>query len=605
MLKLFKLLFKKWPEVILITVILVTQCYLQLMLPDYMSDIQNNVIESNMDKILINGGIMLAISFGVVILACSQCFLSSHISAYIGKELRNEVFSKVTNLNLSNYDKFGTSTLITRTTNDIEQVKNFILMSVRILVMSPTMMIIALIKTVTREANLAIILAVAIPLILILMGIIFIIASPLFKKIQENIDNVTGVLRESLTGIRVIRAYNQQEVQAQKFKTVNTKMTNTIVKVGRTMSFANPSINLIFNLTFIGIYFLGFSLINGLNLATDTNIIQTTFANISAVALFANQIMMSFLMFAMVFIMVPQATASADRINEILNLNNNINDKDALSDSEIDSMRGDQKGTIEFKNVIFQYPDASNPTLHNISFKTSPGKTTAIIGSTGCGKSSLINLIPRFYDVTEGTITLDGIDIKKYNQKLLRSKIGFVPQTAVLFSGSIRDNIKFGNPELEDAEINKALEVSQSSNFVNKLEHKLDTFVAQSGKNFSGGQKQRLSIARAIVRKPELFVFDDSFSALDFKTDIKLRTSLKRYISKDAAVIIVAQRISTIIDADEIIVLDEGRIVGKGKHNFLLRNCEVYQDIVSSQLDADEVEKTIAMQKEVVLKGGK
>ena len=663
---------------------IISQCYLQLLLPDYMGQITRLVTSvgytPDVYEILSIGGIMIAISAGVFVLAIIQNFLGSTLSAFVGRELRNEVFQKVNTISLAEYNKFGTATLITRTTNDIEQIKNFILTAVRTLIMSPTMMVIALIHTIQTNASLTIVIACALPLIIIIMGIIFRFASPMFKVLQTKLDNLTIVLRENLTGIRVVRAYNQQETEYKKFDFANYEMTSTIKKVGRIMSIASPSINIIFNVAYITIYMIGIILIDGQFIS------ESSFTILSDVAVCANyttQVMMSFLMFAMVFIMWPQASACSKRVNEILDVETSINDEEArkyalniidkefrdyfhtfrkeyksklghdlnektalldlenkkfpvdseeynfllkykeLSDkynnvvNKINDHESEEyveiinklfslrkiHGELEFDNVSFVYPDADKPTIKNVSFKAAKGTTTAIIGSTGSGKSTIVNLIPRFYDVTNGTIRFDGIDIKKLPQKVLRDNLGFVPQQAVLFYGTIKDNLKFGKKDATDDEINQALSIAQAQHFISKLPEGLDTFVSQSGKNFSGGQKQRLSIARALVKQPEVYVFDDSFSALDFKTDVALRTALKKY-TKNSAVIIVAQRVSSIIDADNILVINDGEVVGQGKHSDLLLNCPVYQDIVKSQLDPEEVEKTIQMNKEENLRQG-
>lgn len=663
---------------------IISQCYLQLLLPDYMGQITRLVTSvgytPDVYEILSIGGIMIAISAGVFVLAIIQNFLGSTLSAFVGRELRNEVFQKVNTISLAEYNKFGTATLITRTTNDIEQIKNFILTAVRTLIMSPTMMVIALIHTIQTNASLTIVIACALPLIIIIMGIIFRFASPMFKVLQTKLDNLTIVLRENLTGIRVVRAYNQQETEYKKFDFANYEMTSTIKKVGRIMSIASPSINIIFNVAYITIYMIGIILIDGQFISNSS---FTILSDVAVCANYTTQVMMSFLMFAMVFIMWPQASACSKRVNEILDVETSINDEEArkyalniidkefrdyfhtfrkkyknklghdlnkktalldlknkkfpvdseeydfllkykeLSDkynnvvNKINDHESDNyveiinklfsqrkiHGELEFDNVSFVYPDADKPTIKNVSFKAAKGTTTAIIGSTGSGKSTIVNLIPRFYDVTNGTIRFDGIDIKKLPQKVLRDNLGFVPQQAILFYGTIKDNLKFGKKDATDDEINQALSIAQAQHFISKLPEGLDTFVSQSGKNFSGGQKQRLSIARALVKQPEVYVFDDSFSALDFKTDVALRTALKKY-TKNSAVIIVAQRVSSIIDADNILVINDGEVVGQGKHSDLLLNCPVYQDIVKSQLDPEEVEKTIQMNKEENLRQG-
>lgn len=711
--RLLKIIGKRWYFVLLAVIAIITQCYFQLELPEYMGNIQtlinakayvsgtlsisnpltgevtliDHVLSQNelTSLILIQGGWMILCC--VIIFSCAiiQFFSASSVGAYTGKELRKEMYHKVNTLSLSDYNKFGTATLITRTTNDIEQVRNFIVMFIRIIVMSPTYMIIAISKTLALSypgPKLSLVLVVILPLIIVMMVILFIFVVPLFKSMQARIDDVTVVLRENLTGIRVIRAYNQEETETNKFDKVNTNLKNILVKSGRIMSISSPLVTILFNFAYIAIYAFGFYLlteVNASSISELTILVSNQITTITVAAQYAMRVMNSFMMFAMILIMMPQASASYNRINEVLKTESSITDKEAReyaismynlelqkqeysfkenykkthnnevfsysllkekyekmseierekdpkyqdylsyinirkskeddikaindlsSDRYIDIIDKDFKkkkvsGVIEFKNVSFIYPDSNTPTISNISFKTKPGTVTAIIGSTGSGKSTLINLIPRFYDVSEGEILFDDINIKKLPQKVLRNNIGFVPQTAVLFSGTIRENMTFGKSDATDAEINEALAVAQASNFVNKLPEKLDTFVSQGGKNYSGGQKQRLSIARSLIKKPEIYVFDDSFSALDFKTDAMLRNALKSYV-KDASIIIVAQRVSSIIDADNIIVLNEGKCVGQGTHKELLQNCKIYQDIVKSQLDKDEVEKTISMVK--------
>lgn len=603
--KVLHFLRKKWPFLLLIACAIVAQCYLQLMLPEYMGKITTLITSDSPDKInqiWINGGYMILISVGVVILATIQNFTGATLSAYVGRELRTEMFHKVNHISLTEYNKFGTATLITRTTNDIEQVKNYVLMAVRIIVMSPTYMIIGLIKTLTQDAMLSIVLAICIPLILLFMAILLKFATPLFKSLQTKIDNLTIVVRENLTGVRVIRAYNQQGVEYKKFDKANKDMTQTVTKVGKIMSFTNPLISIIFNLCFIGIYALGFYLLNGLN-AGDPQI-GNLISNVAVVAQYSLQIMQSFMMLAMIFVMLPQASACSKRIAEVLDVKDN-EQIDNVDKEEYEKFKSKTtRGVLAFNNVTFTYPDSDTPCIENISFKTKPGKMLAIIGSTGAGKSTVINLIPRFYDATKGNITLDGVDITKIPIKDLRDSIGFVPQKAVLFKGTIKDNIRFGKKDATDEEINEALSVAQTEHFISKLPKGLDSFVSQGGKNFSGGQKQRLSIARALVKKPEVYVFDDSFSALDFKTDAKLRAALKTYVG-DSTMIVVAQRVSSILDADTIVVLNEGKVAGIGNHEDLLKNCPIYQDIVKSQLDPDEVEKTLKMSREAENEGGK
>lgn len=610
MAKVFKCLKNKWYLFLIVMLAIIAQCYLQLMLPEYMGNITKLIMSDDPDRITniwINGGWMILISVGVVVLATIQNFLGATLSAIAGRELRKEVFAKVNNLDQTQYNKFGTSTLITRTTNDIEQVKSYLLMAIRIVVMSPTYMIIGLIKTLTQDAMLSIILAICIPLIIVVMGLIMHFATPLFRKIQTKIDNLIVVLHGNLTGVRVVRAYNQQDTEYKKFDFANKDMTSVSRKVNRLMSIVNPTVSILFNLCYIGIYALGFYLLDNVPIFSGGEFnqdIPLVITNVSVVAQYSLQIMQSFLMLAMIAVMYPQASACAKRISEVLDAPKSFDEEEYSEEKKNLYLNRKSRGIIKFDNVTFAYPDSNKSCISNISFETKPGKTTAIIGSTGSGKSTVINLIPRFYDVTEGSITLDGVDIRDLNIADLRESVGFVPQKAVLFKGTIRNNLKFGKADATDEEINEALKVAQAYSFVDKLPDKLDSFVSQGGKNFSGGQKQRLAIARTLVKKPEIYIFDDSFSALDFKTDARLRNALNSYI-EDSSVIVVAQRVSSILNADTIIVLNEGKMVGKGTHAELLKSCPVYQDIVKSQLDPDEVDKTIKMMQEVALEGGK
>lgn len=705
--KLLKFLWSKWYLLFIAALAIITQCYMQLLLPEKMGNIQKLISDSsnNTNKILIEGGWMILISFSVVILAFIQFYCASYVSSYVGKKLREEMYSKVNSISLADYNKYGTATLITRTTNDVEQIKNFMLMGIRILIMSPTMMIIALVKTINVQSSLLLILLISLITIILGMILLLYLASPLFKKIQEKIDNLTIVFREGLTGIRVVRAYNQEDFEYKKFDITNKDLTNTYIKVNRILSFANPFIQILFNFCFIGIYGLGFYLINNIsgNVNFITDKVTNTITNISVVAQYCMQIMQSFVMFAMLFIMLPQASASIKRAVEIINIDTNKDNEEILAFSpdysnyqnELNSLYDEEnkklqplikkfeseyhkkfnydlikyqisimtekdyehsslkkyfneynkihnkyhlkrkevrakyrnnvtqnlsssqkeniindkfknhnlKGIIEYKNVSFSYPDTDVPCIKNISFKTNIGETTAIIGSTGSGKSTIVNLIPKFYKVTSGEILLDGVNINELPADIVRDKIGFVPQTALLFKGSIKSNLLFGNKEASDDEIINVLKIAQAYNFVSKLPDGINSFVSQSGKNFSGGQKQRLCIARSLIKKAEIYIFDDSFSALDFKTDAKLRTALKNY-TKDSSVIVVAQRVSSILDADNIIVLNEGEIVDQGRHEDLIKRCKVYQDIVASQLDKDEIEKTLKLKERVLNEGG-
>lgn len=597
MIKLFKYFHSTWWEVLISLILVAGQAYAQLQLTDYMGKITQIVqTGGDVNEIWIQGGIMIGISVLVLTLAVGTGLLIGHATSVLAKNVRQSIYDKVSEFSLAEYDNFGTSTLLTRITNDVQTVKDTYTMSLRTMVMSPVTLIVAIIMVLTKDASLAIVLAISLPIIVITIIVLCVVSIPKFKKIQEAIDHVTVVMREQLTGVRVVRAFNQQEYERARFGQANDKVKNITIKVERIMTSANPIITVVFNMTYIAIFFYGFARLDGTFIQSD---VSDTLSNMMVVAQYTMQIMMSFMMFAMILIMIPRGQVSAKRINAILETENTVLDK---KDTSLALNNKQGKGVIEFKDVSFTFPDAQDSMLHHISFKTKPGEMTAIIGSTGSGKSTLINLIPRFYDVSEGAILFDGVDIRDYSQKDLRDMIGFVPQQALLFSGTIKDNMLFGNQNASDEDIKKALDVAQATHFVNKKEEGINARVSQGGKNFSGGQKQRLAIARALVKKPEVFIFDDSFSALDFKTDIKLRRALKDYV-KDASIIVVAQRVSSILNADNIIVLDDGEIVGQGKHEQLLKSCPTYLDIVLSQLDPDEIDKTIKLGQQI-MEGG-
>ncbi|MFA5421382.1 MAG: ABC transporter ATP-binding protein [Bacilli bacterium] len=594
MIKLFHFLKPKIWLIIIVFLLIGAQAFSQLSLPRLMGEIVNHITTASVidSQFIINKGLEMLIYAGITIVIALATSLSvSYVGSYFGKRVRAAVFQKVLSFSMGDYDRIGTASLITRTTNDVEMVQTVVVMGLRIMVMSPVIMTIAIVQVLRTDVQLALILAFSLPLIILTIVILFSIAMPLFKKIQLAIDDVTKVMRESLTGVRVVRAFNQEEKEKQRFSKVNGHMTKLITKVGRTMSFANPLISIFFDLTYFGVFVFGFAIIEGTAQTARLD-------NILVTSQYAIHIMMSFLMFSMLLINIPRAGVSAKRINQVLDTAVFIRDPSDPKDNN-----AGERGHVIFDDVTFTFPDSKAPTLQNISFEAKPGQVTAIIGSTGSGKSSIINLIPRFYDITAGRILVDGIDVRDYSQKDLRDKIGFVPQQALLFSGTIRDNMKFGKKDGSDEEIQSALEVAQAARFVAKNESGIDAEVSQGGKNFSGGQKQRLAIARALVKKPEIYVFDDSFSALDFKTDIRLRTALKGY-TKFSSVIIVAQRVSSIMDADNILVLNEGRIVGQGKHQELLKKCQVYQEIVFSQMDESEIKRTLELKKQVLLTEG-
>ncbi|HOQ70811.1 MAG TPA: ABC transporter ATP-binding protein [Bacilli bacterium] len=606
MFRLYKLVKRYWWQLAIIVVLVATQTLLQLQLPDYITTTQNivnNIGETGITRAEINemlkqSGIMLLISLGIFALAAGQGSLNSKFVATLGKEIRAEVFKKVENFSLSDVNEFGTASLLTRLINDSRAVQEFAFMVNRVFIMSPIFLIIGSVKLLTLDPMYFYVVIVIIPLIIIVLIITFAVASPLFTQIQERVDYVTLLLREGLTGVRVIRAFNQEERENRFFDEGNRKMTDIIIKVSNVMQIISPIINILFNLVFFGIYLIGFVLFDKMLLGVIPFNMNAFSQTITAM-MYAQHIMMSFMMLSFTFIMFPRVKVSAKRINAVLNVKPNIVDPEAPLDKELIDT-----GIVKFENVTFTFSDLEHPTLKNINFTAEPGTTTAIVGSTGSGKSSIINLLPRFFDASVGKVTFDGYDVRDFKLNDLRDKIGFVPQTAVLFKGTIRDNLRFGNENATDEEMWEALRVAQAAGFVSKLELGLDAPVAQGGKNFSGGQRQRLAIARALVRKPKIYVFDDSFSALDFKTDIRLRSALKDY-AKDATIFVVAQRVNSILDAHQILVLDNGEVAGIGKHADLLNSCKVYQEIVTSQLDPEEIKKSRDMFKDFTTEGGK
>lgn len=529
------------------------------------------------NKYLIKVGLqMLGIAFISMASAVCIMLLSSRVAARLGKTLREKVFEKVLNFSRKEFRDFSTASLITRSTNDIQQIQQLIAMLFRVVVYAPIIGIGGLIRVIQNSnTSMAWIIGLAILLILGIVLILFIVAIPKFKKLQELIDKVNGVSREILTGIPVIRAFSREKHEEERFEVENNKLMKANVFVNKAMSIMWPALTLVMNGISLLIIWIG-----GHNV--DNGVMQV--GDIMAFIQYTMQIVMSFLMISMISIMLPRAAVSASRINEVLDKEDSI--KDPANPKEFDK---NKKGLVEFKNVSFKYPDAEEDILENINFTAEPGKTTAIIGSTGSGKSTIVNLIPRFYDVTKGELFVDGVNVKNVKQKALRDIIGFVPQKGMLFSGTIESNIKYSNENMSDEQMKNAAQIAQATEFIESKPEKYNSEIAQGGSNVSGGQRQRLSIARAIAKDPEIFVFDDSFSALDFKTDSKLREALKEK-TEGKTVIIIAQRISTILDADQIIVLDEGKIVGKGTHKELMESNEVYQQIALSQLSKEELE---------------
>lgn len=539
-----------------------------------MADIVDvGIVNGDTDYIIRVGVRMLLIAGLGAVCAIVASLLSSKTATGFGRDLRSKVFSKVEGFSLEEFDEFGTPSLITRTTNDINQMQQVVMIMLRMMLRAPFMCIGGIIMAVSKDRKLSVVIVVVMPIIAIAMFIIGKKGMPLFKIMQEKIDRLNLVLREKLTGIRVIRAFNREEYEKERFDDANRDLTDTAIRVNRIMAVSMPIMMLLLNFTTIAVIWFG-------GIRIDRGSMQV--GDLMAFIQYVMHIMFSLIMFSMMFIMIPRASASAIRINQVLDSTTKIKDPLDSKDVEVGT------GSIEFKDVTFSYPGAEQPVLSNVSFTTNPGDVTAIIGGTGSGKSTIINLVPRFYDIDKGSILLDGVDIRHMTQELLRAKIGFVPQKAVLFSGTIRDNMRVGNDNATDEEILHALDIAQATEFVSNMEDGLDSAIAQGGTNLSGGQKQRLSIARALVRKPALYIFDDSFSALDFKTDAKLRAALKKEIGS-SSILIIAQRISTVMDADRIIVLNKGRVVGNGRHEELLKTCDVYREIASSQLSEEEL----------------
>ena len=583
MLKLLKGFTKKdWLTILVGIVFIVAQVWLDLKLPDYMSRITVLVQTegSAMSDIVMQGVYMLLCAFGSLVFAVITGYLMASLSSNFSMTIREKLFKKVENLAIQDIKKFSTSSLITRTTNDVTQIQMLIAMGLQLLIKAPITAVWAVTKILNKGWQWSAVTGVAVVILLSTIAIIMALVLPKFKIVQKLIDRVNGVTRENLTGIRVVRAFNAEKYQEDKFEGVNQNLTNLQLSNQYKFAFMQPVMYLVmYSLTLL-IYFIGAYLIR------DAMMVEklTLFSDMVVFSSYAMQVIMSFLMLAVIFMLLPRADVSAKRINEVL-------DTDfAIDEGEFDG-KTKEVGTIEFKNVSFKYPDAEEYLLENISFKANKGETVAIIGSTGSGKSTLINLIPRFYDVTDGEVLVDGVNVKDYTLEALNNKLGYVSQKAVLFQGTIRSNITYGDngkEEVSEEKMEEALRVSQAKEFVDKLDDGVDSHVAQSGTNYSGGQKQRISIARAIARDPEIYIFDDSFSALDYKTDARLRHELKKY-AHDATMVIVAQRIGTIMNADKIIVLDDGKCVGMGTHKELLKNCDVYKQIALSQVSEEEL----------------
>ena len=584
MFKLFKNFTKKDYLLIFISFIFIlVQVWLDLKLPDYMSEITKLVQTegSKMSAILENGGYMLLCAFGSLLSAILVGYISSNVSASFSKTIRKKLFNKVENLGVAEVKNFSTSSLITRTTNDITQIQMFISMGLQLLIKAPVTAIWAVTKILNKNIAWSAVTAVAVIILLVTILALMSIVMPRFKRVQKLTDKLNGVTRENLTGIRVVRGFNAEKYQEDKFSKVNNELTNTQLFNQKAFAIMQPIMYLVMYFLTLSIYFIGADLINKAMMSDKLSL----FSDMVVFSSYSMQVIMSFLMLAMIFMMLPRASVSAKRINEVLDTELSIKDGKFTGDTK-------ETGTVEFKNVSFKYPDAEEYLLKDISFKANKGETVAFIGSTGSGKSSLINLIPRFYDATDGEILVDGVDVKEYKQESLRNKISYVPQKATLFHGTVSSNVSFGDNgkgKINTKKIEEAVRVAQAEEFVSKMDKTYDAAIAQGGTNVSGGQKQRLSIARAVARDPEIYIFDDSFSALDYKTDYILRKELKNY-TKDATSLIVAQRIGTIMNADKILVLDNGKCVGMGTHKELLKTCDVYKQIALSQLSKEELE---------------
>ena len=585
MIKVFKQFNKKdWALIFVVAILIVFQVWFDLKLPDYMSEI-TRILQSEgyiIKDILAQGGYMLLCAFGSLGSAVIVGYITSFISADFSMNLRRRIFKKVEDFGMTEIKKFETSSLITRTTNDVTQLEMLVAMGMQMIIKSPVMCVWAITKIINKNVEWSLIVLAGVVILLVTIGILLKIVYPRFEKVQKLIDKVNGVTRENVTGIRVVRAFNAEEYQENRFDKVNNDLTNMQLFNQKCFAILDPIMNIVMHFLTLGIYFIGAYLIEAAHMVDKI----TLFSNMVVFSSYGMQVIMSFLMLAMIFMILPRASVSAKRINEVLD------EELSLKDGTLDGNEALEVGTVEFKNVSFKYPDASEYVLKDISFKVNKGETVAFIGSTGSGKSTLINLIPRFYDATEGEVLIDGINIRDYKLKELHNKIGYVPQKAVMFMGSVKSNVGYGSvngtkPTL--GKIKEATDVAQASSFIKEMDGEYEAHIAQGGTNVSGGQKQRLSIARAIARDPEIYIFDDSFSALDFKTDATLRRALKEY-TKDATSIIVAQRVGTIINADKIVVLNEGECVGIGTHKELLKSCKVYQEIVLSQLSKEELE---------------
>lgn len=582
MLKLIKKLTKKQVFLVFISIVFVAlQVYLDLKIPDYMNEITKYVQSGGTIKdVLKPGSYMVLCAFGSLLSSVIVGYFASYIAASFSKNLRKDIFSKIGSFGMEEIKNFSTSSLITRTTNDVTQVGMLISMGLQVIIKAPIMAIWAITKILGKSFEWTLATGCAIVVLLILILVLVLIALPKFKKIQWLTDNLNRITRENLTGIRVVRAFNAENYQQNKFDNANDELTSTYSFTAKLMALMSPVMTLIMSGLSLSIYFIGAYLIERASMMDKIGL----FSDMVVFSAYAMQVVIAFMMLTMIFILYPRASVAGKRILEILDTESSIKSGEVTSSKET--------GTIEFKNVSFKYPDAEEYMLENISFKVKKGQTIAFIGRTGSGKSTIINLIPRFYDATSGEVLVDGINVKEYKEENLYDKIGYVSQKAIMFRGTISENISFGkknNKKIPKENISKAISVAQAEEFISKIPEGYNFKLAEGGTNLSGGQKQRLSIARAIARNPEIYIFDDSFSALDYKTDFTLRKQLKNYV-KDATVLIVAQRIGTIKDADQIFLIEDGKIVGSGTHKTLIKTCPGYKEIALSQLGEEEIE---------------
>src|SRR5947209_2236009 len=566
-----------------ILVLVVALAFVQALANLYLITLMANIVDYGIIKqdtgyIWRTGGLMLVIAVGGTLAAVIGIFFSSRVATRFGKIIRAKLFTHVQRFSLHEFDILGSSSLITRTTNDTTQVQQVTVIALNMMITAPITMVAGIILALNQDVGLTWILLVAMPVLVATIVILFSKAIPLFRSIQAKLDKINLIMDEGLTGVRVVRAFDRQQYEEQRFDVANRDLTDVTIRVNRLVAVLMPAMMFVLNVSTVAILWFGSIRVNNGDLQIGAMI---------AFLQYSMQILFSLLMVSMLFVFLPRAAAAATRINEVLAIEPEITDAEQVKRAD------DQRGYVEFQDVTFSYPGAETRALSHISFCAAPGEVTAIIGGTGAGKSTLVSLVPRFYDVDSGRILLDGVDVREMSQAYMRAKIGFVPQKAVLFSGTIAENIRYGKEDATDEEVRHAADVAQASEFIQNMQDGFDSEIAQGGTNVSGGQKQRLSIARALVRQPEIYVFDDSFSALDYKTDARLRSALRQE-TRDATVLIVSQRVSTVMDSDQIIVLDEGHVVGIGRHRELMRTCEVYRDIVSSQLSSEEIAEEIA-----------